>query len=536
MLVSLAGKNLLVSLAGKNLPVSLAGKNTDNTTRLRIAIGRIAQETNALSPLLTELSDFHAMHFLEGEALLAACRKQGNEVKGFMKNAELSGFVQRAESSGHVEIIPISSSWAIPSGPLSQACFETLQSKLLEGLAQAGPLDAIFLSMHGAMGAEGVFDPEAEILQRVREQHPTLPIAVTLDLHANMTKERLATGALFFGYHTNPHRDHAGRGAHAASILIRAARGEIKPVTRWRSLPMMMGGSPTLDVLAPMRGIYARCKKLERGEALGASVFMCHPWLNAQMVGWSTVVITDDDEARADKLAEELADRCWAVKDMLPGDFFKTADAAIQTARSARIRRKLGAIVLADSSDVTTAGAPGDSTELMHALAAQGGGMKSLIAVRDPEVARALLGRVVGSEIEIEVGGKLDPKRQRAFLAKGRVMCTRDDEGHGKRVRIDVPLSDKGMLHIVVTEGPAFNMKPSFYSEMGLAPHRADIIVVKNFFPFRIFYAPYARKTIYVRTGGTTDIDAAYVIPFDGPIHPREKVLEWRPTDARRRQ
>jgi microcystin degradation protein MlrC len=172
----------------------------------------------------------------------------------------------------------------------------------------------------------------------------------------------------------------------------------------------------------------------------------------------------------------------------------------------------------------------------MHALAAQGHGMKSLIAVRDPEVARALLGREVGSEVAIEVGGKLDPARQTPFLAKGRVMRTRDDEGHGKRVRIDVPLRDKGMLHIVVTEGPTFNMKPGFYTEMGLSPHRADIVVVKNFFPFRIFYAPYARKTIYVRTGGTTDVDAAYVIPFDGPIHPREKVEDWRPTDARRRQ
>jgi microcystin degradation protein MlrC len=507
-----------------------------SSKRLRVAIGRIAQETNALSPLLTELSDFHAMHFLEGDDLLAACLKGGSEVKGFMKNAELSGFVQRAQRFDNIEIIPTVSAWAIPSGPLSQACFESLTARLLQGLAEAGPLDAIFLSMHGAMGAEGVNDPEAEILARVRAQHPTLPIAVTLDLHANMTQERLATGALFFGYHTNPHRDHAARGARAAEVLIPAARGETKPVTRWRTLPMMMGGSPTLDVLPPMLGIYRRCKKLEQGEALGASVFMCHPWLDAKSVGWSTLVITDANEDRADKLAEELADRCWAVKDKLPGDFFKPADVAIQAARDARIRRKLGTIVLSDSSDVTTAGAPGDSTKLMHALAAQGHGMKSLIAVRDPEVARALLGREVGSEVAIEVGGKLDPARQTPFLAKGRVMRTRDDEGHGKRVRIDVPLRDKGMLHIVVTEGPTFNMKPGFYTEMGLSPHRADIVVVKNFFPFRIFYAPYARKTIYVRTGGTTDVDAAYVIPFDGPIHPREKVEDWRPTDARRRQ
>ena len=55
-----------------------------------------------------------------------------------MKDAELSGFVQRAESLGTelnpIEIIPTMSAWAIPSGPLSHACFETLTQKLLEGL------------------------------------------------------------------------------------------------------------------------------------------------------------------------------------------------------------------------------------------------------------------------------------------------------------------------------------------------------------------------------------------------------------------
>ena len=71
-----------------------------------------------------------------------------------------------------------------------------------------------------------------------------------------------------------------------------------------------------------------------------------------------------------------------------------------------------------------------------------------------------------------------------------------------------------------------------------LAPDRqarADVVAVKNFFPFLLFYAPYTRKVLYVRTGGTTDLDAAYVIPFDGPIHPRDRVTDWRETDRRRR-
>lgn len=510
---------------------------------IRIAIGRIAQETNALSPVLTELSDFRAMHYAEGDAILEMCRKDRHEAPGFVKNAELSGFVQRAEALGDIELVPTLSAWAVPSGPLSAACFETLLDTLLEKLRDAGTIDGVFLSLHGSMGVVGDRDPETTLLRRVREVIGELPIAATLDLHANLTRARVETGAVFFGYHTNPHRDHAARGARAADVLARWARGEVKPVTAWRSLPMMLGGAPTIDVLPPMRAIYGACAKAERGKALSANVLMCHPWLDMDVVGWSTVVTTDGDREAAEKLADELAEKCWAVKDRLP-ETFPSIDEAITTARRARIARKLGVVVLADASDVTTAGAPGDSTGILRGLLAHGAGLTSYVAVRDPEIASALHARSIGDAIDVEVGGHLDPGRQSPIRVRGTLSHKREEIGHGKRVRVTLTPEGRGeqrgresggVVELVITEGPAFNLKPSFWSEMGVRPHRADVIAVKNFFPFRIFYAAYARRTIYVRTGGTTDLDAAYVIPFDGPIHPRDRVDDWRPTDRRRR-
>ena len=41
--------------------------------RLRLAYARLAQETNALSPVLTTLDDFDSMHHLRGEELGRAC-------------------------------------------------------------------------------------------------------------------------------------------------------------------------------------------------------------------------------------------------------------------------------------------------------------------------------------------------------------------------------------------------------------------------------------------------------------------------------
>ena len=59
--------------------------------------------------------------------------------------------------------------------------------------------------------------------------------------------------------------------------------------------------------------------------------------------------------------------------------------------------------------------------------------------------------------------------------------------------------------------------------------------MVKNFFPFLMFFLPYNRKTIFVRTHGATDFDAAFALPFDGPMHPRDAVDDWRPRDQLRR-
>jgi hypothetical protein len=78
-------------------------------------------------------------------------------------------------------------------------------------------------------------------------------------------------------------------------------------------------------------------------------------------------------------------------------------------------------------------------------------------------------------------------------------------------------------------------MRPAFYTDLGLSIWKADIVVVKNFFPFLIFFLPYNRKTLFTRTHGRSDFDAAFQLTFDGPMHPRDLVGDWRARDRQRR-
>ncbi len=82
----------------------------------RIAFVRIAQETNGLSPVLTEVESFERTHFLSGQALLDCCARWQTEAKGFLRNAELSGFVRAARTFLDVEIVPLFSAWAVSGG------------------------------------------------------------------------------------------------------------------------------------------------------------------------------------------------------------------------------------------------------------------------------------------------------------------------------------------------------------------------------------------------------------------------------------
>ena len=134
----------------------------------RIAFARIAQESNALSPVPTTLVDFEGSHYLEGAALMTAVTK-GPEVPGFFKRAELAGFMTAAaERKADIEPVPLLSAWASSGGPLSKACFEELEARLVEKLRRAGRIDGLFLALHGAMGAQGIADPESRLLRSVR--------------------------------------------------------------------------------------------------------------------------------------------------------------------------------------------------------------------------------------------------------------------------------------------------------------------------------------------------------------------------------
>ncbi|MBP8807066.1 MAG: M81 family metallopeptidase [Kofleriaceae bacterium] len=491
----------------------------------RIAIARLMQETNALSPVPTVLRDFEQSHYLEGDDLLAAVDRNPDEVPGFFRKAELAGACAALRAAGATPV-PILSAWASSGGKLDRACYDTLTSRLAERLRAARP-DGVVLALHGAMGVDGVADPESAILRLVKDAVGDVPVTVTHDLHGNLTRARVTLADAIVGYQTNPHRDHARVGRKAAELALAILAGR-RPAMAWRTLPMLLGGGKTIDFLAPMRAVFARMRTAERRrQVVSASTFMVHPWNDDPALGWSTLVYGEAGAAEA--LADELAEMCWARRHEMPPTFASAAD-ALRDARAARLRRKLGVVTISDASDVVTAGAPGDSTHLLRAMLSDGAGLLTYAAVRDPVAIETLWTAPINQVVEVEVGGHLDPASGPPIPVRGRLERKLEQKGFLRTVVLAID-----HVRLVVTEGPSMVMRPSFYKDVGLDLWKADVVMVKNFFPFLMFFLPYNRKTIFVRTSGSTDFDAAFRLTFDGPMHPRDPVDDWRPRDRARR-
>ncbi len=500
---------------------------------LRVAYARIAQESNAFSPVLTELSDFERAQYISGEALERATSPEHPELGDLFHNAELSGFVRALHKlgSGQLEAIPLFSAWAIPGGPLTSDCFVRLRDRLVKDLCSSGPLDAVMLSLHGAMVAQGSEDPEADLVDAVRSVvGPTVPIAVTLDLHAQLGARFVAQVDVLAAYRTNPHRDHDRTGFRCGKMLVHKLLGKTNPVCAWRSLPLICGGGTTIDFLPTMRPVYRWMTRKEKNpRVLGISLFNSHLWNNSSDLGWATHVVTDNDPELAEELAEELAGLLWERRHKQP-PHFPSGSEAVQQVRAAKIRRLLGTICVCDASDIVGCGAAGENTRLLATLLKEAQDLRSLVPIRDAQVVAELWDRELGAPVKVQVGGKLHPELNEPVEVSGTLLSTSVAGGMGRMVALDL-----GHVQLVVTTGPCLAMRPDFFTNMGLNPWKADMVIVKSMFPFRWYFMKHNRKTIYARTKGVTDFDYMHRLEFRDPVFPRDDVQDWRPTDRKRR-
>jgi microcystin degradation protein MlrC len=485
----------------------------------KIAFVEVQQETNSFSPVLTTLEDFYSGALYYGDDVLTLGRSHKLQADGFLTAVEKLGHAQ-------IEVVPVIAAWAVSGGPVERSVYEHFKTYIQETLLKHPDLAGIYLSMHGSMGVEGMRDPESDMLKMLRGiVGAHLPIAVSFDLHANLTREIVELSTFITSYRTNPHRDHFKVGFRTGKLLIDTVLGKIKPVMAYRKLKLLKGGGYTIDFLSPMRSIFRRMNAMESQQGvLSVSTFMVHIWLDDPELGWSTIAVTDGKEDLAEQLADELAELNWAVRDK-PHPLPITPQAAIEAVSRSWFKRKLGTTVFCDVSDIVGAGAPGENTWLLKNIRDLAPQLTSYIPLRDKEAISVLYDKPLHTQVSALVGGRLEQQYNQPLQFEGTLIGKYDRKETGKTL----VLRNQG-THLVLTERPASVFFPRFYREVGLNLWKADIVVVKNLFPFRYFFLPYNRQTFNVVSAGTTNIDV-FQLKYEHiprPIYPLDNISSWR--------
>ncbi len=145
----------------------------------RVYAGCLLYEANTSSPLRADLPAFQDTYLGEGEA-----------TRGLVDaNVEVGGFYTAMDRNPGVSVVPGFVAWGVPGGKVTAEAFQALTQRLYDGIRAAGPLDGVYLSLHGAMVADGEDDCEGLILQRVRALvGDGVRIVVSLDWPACVTR------------------------------------------------------------------------------------------------------------------------------------------------------------------------------------------------------------------------------------------------------------------------------------------------------------------------------------------------------------
>jgi microcystin degradation protein MlrC len=474
----------------------------------RIAVGGFLHETNTFAPTKATYADF-----VHGGGWPAMAH--GADVLKTMRNINvgLAGFIEDAEARGW-ELIPTISCGASPSAHVTKDAYERIVTEMIDGIARAGKLDAVYLDLHGAMVTEHFDDGEGEILARVRKViGPDLPLEVSLDLHANVTPEMVAHADALIAYRTYPHVDMADTGRASANHLALLLEGN-RYAKAFRQLPFLIPISWQCTNDEPCKSIYQKLAALESDDVPTLSFAPGFPAADFPGCG-PTVFVYGRTQADADAAADTIAALVTGHEDDFDGRIYSPDDGIRHAMELAKQASK--PVVIADTQDNPGAGGDSDTTGMLRALVRNNPSKAAIGVIYDPASAKAAHQAGEGATVTLQLGGKsgipgdapyeekfvVEKLSDGKFVAPGPYYGGRDmDMGPSACLRI-------GDVRVVVSSHKAQLADQAMYRYVGIEPTAQSILVNKSSVHFRADFEPIAETLLICAAPGAMPADTA---------------------------
>jgi len=471
-----------------------------------IAVGGFQHETNTFAP---SKADYAAFEQGGGWPPLTYGEDIAPRVAG--ANIPAAGAIAALHALGHKTIGLV---WgaASPSAQVTRDAYERIVGDMLARLAAAGPVDGVYLDLHGAMVTEHLDDGEGELLSRVRDiVGQRTPIVASLDLHANVTRAMIENCEGLVAYRTYPHVDMAAAGERAARLLDRTLRLGKPAASSFHPLDFLTGLPSQCTLIEPARSLYALLDRLEREHDAVLSFAPGFPMADFPECGM-TVFGYGDDAGRVRTAATALARSVTDAEGDFSMQLFEP-DAAVVRAMK---RGEPGApVVLADTQDNPGAGGNGDTTGLLAALLARRAPGAVLGLLIDPASAAQAHAIGVGRKAIFALGetsgvpGHKPLGGEFAVLAlgDGRFTCT-GPMFQGFRMDLGpMALLEKDGVRIALASRKCQAADQEMFRHLGVEPKRERILALKSSVHFRADFEPIAREVLVVAAPGPAKAD-----------------------------
>jgi microcystin degradation protein MlrC len=465
-----------------------------------ILTAEFSHESNTFSIKPTDLAAFEMRGVLHGAEALAA---RGDA------NTPLAGFLDVARPEGW-QVVHAISAHAAPSGPVTSQAYEHLAGLIVSAAeAQRGAIHGVALGLHGAMVTADTQDGEGELLSRLRAVlGHSLPIAITLDPHANVTERMAELADIIVAYKTYPHVDMRDCGRQAAQILGRAMKGEIRPVTIRATRPMLEEVNGGRTDIGPMIDRIARARAYEQEPDVFA-VSVNGGFGNADIaeVGPTVLVTGQGDMDRHRAFAEAMMEDIWSGR-LQPINSYISVEAAAAVAKTFDAGK--GPLIIADYADNPGGGGYGDGTNLLAAMLAADVRQACFGPIVDPETVLELAGTPIGETVAVHLGGKTDAavgggplhlEAKLLWLGDGAYVGDGPMLGGLKGDWGPTAVLRAGDIEILVVSYPQQMLDLQQFRAFGIDPAEKRVVALKSMQHFRAAFEPIADKVIVCDSG-----------------------------------
>lgn len=481
----------------------------------RVLSAQISHETNTFSRRLTTLDHYRARQLYRGPEIAAAMGQSKMEVAAHLHAAERYGW----------DLTQPVAAFASPSGKTTQHAWEWLKSLVIEDCRRVMP-DGIVLALHGAMVTEEDDDPESTLLAELRGiVGDSIPIVVTLDLHANVTDEMARLADVLIAYRTYPHVDLYEVGEDAANLLERMMNGEIRMSSVVKRPAAIFGCNHGRTQDGPMVAMLQRAEQLQQtwaqqGETLRISICAGFPWADIEQTGPSATVSGSMPPQKLLDIASEFSEEIYRTRSELTVPTVSISFAVDRAVETAGVPG--GPLIMSDFTDNPGHGGYGDGVRLLEALLAAGLKNVAYGCVVDTASVQACQEAGVGSQVSLELGAKEDPALYgQPLKVSGIVECL----NNGRYVcagpmmeGLPLNLGDTAVLRIdgvrvLITSVNQQAFDREVFASQGIDPRLCDVLVVKSAHHFRGSFGPFAREILLVDAGGLVSHDVR-VFPY----------------------